>query len=191
MNAKHKFALTFLVSSSLLLMTGASADVRINSVDADNIAGSNIELRGGDVVITASDRSEARITPTGDLLIREKPVPVTGQERGLLKQYSAGIHDIQQHGLEIGQRAVSMVGGMVGTIVADLLTSGDDKQMDRDMKARAEPLKQEARELCDSVRSVKRVQQTLVGELPAFKPYAVIDTDDENDCHVDNDRDVY
>lgn len=190
MNAKHKFALAFLATSGLLLAAGASADVRINSVNADNVMSSNIALRGGDVVITASDDSVARVTPLGDLLIRNKRVAVTDDERKLLKQYSAGIYDIQQHGIEIGERAVNMVGGMVGTLVTDLLGGSDDRQMDRDMKAKAEPIREEALELCTTVKSVRHIQESLADELPAFRPYAVIDTDSEHDCHIDNDNDT-
>ncbi|HEV7164919.1 MAG: hypothetical protein ACHQAZ_09085 [Gammaproteobacteria bacterium] len=185
MNTAHKLILGSLAAASLLFMAGAGADVRINSVNGDNIA-----LRGDDVVITAEDDSEALITPAGDLLIHEKRVALTGEERGLLRQYAAGVHDIQQRGLEIGQHAVDMVGGMVGMLVTDLLTTSGDKQMDHDMKAKAEPLKQEARELCTTVRQVRQIQETLVSELPAFKPYAVIDTDSENDCHVDDHSDA-
>lgn len=185
MNTAHKLILGSLAATSLLFMVGAGADVRIDSVNGDNIA-----LRGDDVVITAEDDSEALVTPTGDLLIHEKRVALTGEERALLRQYAAGVHDIRQRGLEIGQHAVDMVGGMVGMLVTDLLSASDDKQMDRDMKAKAEPLKQEARELCNSVKSVKRLQQSIANELPAFRPYAVIDTDSENDCHVDDHSDA-
>ena len=178
-----KLLFAALAASGLLFAAGAGADVRLNNVNT-----TDIYLRGEDVVITATDMSEALITPAGDLKIGGKPVAVTGDERALLKKYSAGILDIQERGIRIGQHAVDMVGGMVGTLVEDLIANGgDDKKLDKDMKAKAEPLKDEARALCADVRIQKQLQQQIVAELPAFRPYAVIDTDSENNCHVDDD----
>jgi len=180
MNATAKVLSYAFAAAGLLFLAGAHADVRINSVNS-----TDVYLRGQDVVITADDGSEALITPAGDLRIRGRQVAVTGNERVLLKKYSAGILDIQEHGMRIGEHALNMVGGMVGTLVTDLMDGGDDKQMDRDMKAKAEPLKDEARALCADVRIQRQLQQQLVSELPAFRPYAVIDTDSDDDCHVD------
>ena len=183
MHAAHKVLFATLAAAGLLHAAGAGADVRLNNVNT-----TDIYLRGEDVVITATDMSEALITPAGDLKIAGKPVTVTGNERELLKKYSAGILDIQERGVLIGQHAVDMVGGMVGTLVEDLVASdGDDKKLDKDMKAKAEPLKDEARALCTDVRIQKQLQQQIVAALPAFRPYAVIDTDSENNCHVDDD----
>ena len=177
-----KLLFAALAASGLLLAAGAGADVRINNVDSTDIS-----LRGEDVVITASDMSEALITPAGDLRIAGKPVAVNGDERALLKKYSAGMLDIQERGMRIGRHAVDMVGGMVGTLVEDLIADGaDDKKLDKDMKAKAEPLKDEARALCADVKIQKQLQQQIVAVLPAFRPYAVIDTDSENNCHVDD-----
>ncbi len=183
MQATHKVLFAALAASGLLFAGGAGADVRLNNVNS-----TDIYLRGEDVVITARDMSEALITPDGEFRIDGKPVALTGNQRTLLKKYSAGILDIQERGVRIGQHAVDMVGGMVGTLVSDLMSSdSDDAKLDKDMKAKAEPLKDEARELCTDVKIQKQLQQQIVAALPAFRPYAVIDTDSENNCHVDDD----
>lgn len=185
MNSTPKVLFAALIAASLLVLVGARADVRINNVNTTDIA-----LRGEDVVITAGDMSEALITPAGDLRIRGKDVAVTGSQRALLKKYSAGMLDIQERGIRIGQHAVDMVGGLVGTLVEDLVANGaDDKKLDKDMKAKAAPLKDEARALCADVRIQRQLQEQIATELPAFRPYAVIDTDSEHNCHVDNDED--
>ena len=162
----------------------AGADVRIEALDETGII-----LHDDEVIITGRDASEARITPDGALLIRDKIVTVTPQERQLLRQYSQGIHAIEEKGMEVGRQAVGMLGGMVGTLVTDLLNADDDKHMDADMKQKTEPLSQAARALCDQVKSQKALQDAIVAELPAFRPYAVIDTDTEHDCHVDHNED--
>jgi len=187
MNATPKFVIPALTAAGLLVATLAYADVRIDAgIHISQHADSDITLRGDDVLITPDNADQARITPTGDLLIRDKQVPLTGDERALLRKYSAGMRTIQQHGLAIGRHAVDMVGGMVGLLVTDLLSADDGKQMDKDIRAKAEPLKQEAMELCNAVRTQKQLQDAIADELPAFRPYAVIDTDTQDDCHVNN-----
>lgn len=187
MHATSKSVAALLTAAGLMIATVAYADVRLDAdIHISRDDNSDITLRGDDVVITPEDANQARITPTGDLLISDKPVRLTGDERVLLKKYSAGMRAIQQHGIAIGRHAVDMVGGMVGLLVTDLLSASDDKQMDRDMRAKAEPLKQEAMELCSAVRDQKRLQDEIADELPAFRPYAVIDTDTQDDCHIDH-----
>jgi hypothetical protein len=156
-------------------------DIHVDSKD------DNITMRGDDVVIKADDGSEAVVSPAGDLTIRSKSVAVDDYTRKLLRSYVLGIHDIRARGMEIGRSALTMVSGMLGTLVADLVTSGDDsdKQIDKDMRAKVEPLKQQARALCKDVQAERLVQAAIVAKLPAFQPYAVIDTQSEHDCHVD------
>ncbi len=164
----------------------AYADVRVN---AAHHVHSDIGFSGEDVVITADDDSEARITPAGDLFIRGKAVDVNDAQRQLLLRYSHGIRDIEMRGLHIGESAVNMVGGMLGTLVAEALGGADDQEIERQANAKAEPIKQQARALCKDVQAERQVQEQLSAQLPAFKPYAVIDTDSEHDCHID-DREV-
>lgn len=164
-----------------LIAAAAQADVRV-----DAARHSNITFRGDDVVISAADDSEARVTPAGDLYIRDKAVAVDAEQRRLLRQYYGGLKDIEQRGLAIGEHAVNMVGSMLGTLVTSLLVDGDDKDLDHRMKDKAEPLKDEARALCKDVQAERAVQDKISGEIPAFRPYAVIDTDSEHDCHVDD-----
>jgi hypothetical protein len=146
-----------------------------------------ISVHQGDVYITATDGSMARISPTGDLDIRGKAVALSPGQRQLLQHYAAGIRDIQDRGLEIGQHAVQMVGGMLGTLVSSLV-DGDSQELDRRMRAKAEPLKEEARALCKDVKSEKQVQDAIAASLPAFQPYAVIEPHPEHDCHIDDDE---
>lgn len=171
----------------------AAADVRTAAYAGIESAGARtavlgdrtVVMRDGEVVITATDGSQARITPTGNLLIRGGNVSVTSSQRALLQQYSAGIRDIQQRGLNIGESAVGMVGNMLSTLVASALNGGE-QDLDARMRAKAEPLKEQARALCKDVQLQQQLQDRIAAELPAFRPYAVIDTRSEHDCHVDD-----
>lgn len=168
----------------------ARADVRVDAFGHTDSDGIDIVMHGDDVVIVARDDSEARITPAGDLSIRDKRVAVTAGQRQLLRQYSQGIVEIEHKGMEIGRQAVAMVGGMVGTLVTDLLTDDDgDKKLDADMNRKAEPLDQAATEICKDVKAQKLLQDEIAVEIPAFKPYAVIHKDTDEDCHTDHHED--
>jgi hypothetical protein len=159
-----------------------STDLHISSHHVDGV-----HMRGQDVVITARDGSEAIVTPAGDLYIDDRTVAVTADQRKLLSRYTAGIRNIESRGLQIGRDALHMVGGIMGVVVADLFSDGDDKdQIDHDARVAAEPLKREARALCKDVQAERKVQSAIVAQLPAFQPYAVIDTKSDHDCHVDD-----
>ena len=144
----------------------------------------HIDKENGDVVITARDHTQAHITRSGALIIDGRAVAVNTQQRSLLLKYADGIDNIGRQGMQVSTEAVNMVGDFVGVLVSDLLTDTDKNQMDRDVKARAEPLKIAARSLCESVKAQRRLQDDITDEIPAFKPYAVLDQDN---CHVDED----
>lgn len=177
-------AATLLLAAGIGTAKAHPHDIVVNDNDHGQI---HIDDRTGDVVITAEDDSQARITRDGGLIITGKNIAVTAGQRQLLLQYVHGIDTIEHQGMEIGAQAVNMVGGMVGAIIGDLFTDGSDKHVDRDVKDRARPLKDAARSLCTTVQSQEQVQDAIAREIPAFKPYAVIDKDTRDQCHIDND----
>ncbi|MGE5624154.1 MAG: DUF2884 family protein [Bacillota bacterium] len=170
-----------LFGACLAAAATVQADVRMNANRH-----SNISFDGNAVVIAADDDSEARVTSAGDLIIRGKTLTVTAEQRKLLQQYYGGLRDIENRGLAIGEHAVHMVGGMLGGLVEALFDNDDDADLDRRMREKAEPLKEEARALCKDVQTERTVQDEIAGEIPAFKPYAVINTESDHDCHIDN-----
>ena len=146
----------------------------------------SVRMDGDDVVITARDHSEARVTPTGDLYIEDRQVAVSADQRKLLRSYDLGIRNIERRGLQVGRDAQHMVSGIMSVVVADLFSDDADGRIDRDARRVAEPIKQEALALCKDVQAERQVQAAIVAELPAFTPYAVIDTQPDHDCHVDD-----
>jgi hypothetical protein len=147
----------------------------------------SVRMDGDEVVITARDHSEARVTKSGELYIDDKQVVVDGDERKLLSRYNAGVRNIEARGIQIGHDALHMVGGIMGMVVADLFSDDSDGRIDRDARRAAEPIKQEALALCKDVQAERQLQSAIVAVLPAFAPYAVIDTKPDHDCHVDDD----
>lgn len=175
-------ASTGLMAALCLLAAGtAQADVRIHTYDKGRI-----DIKGSDVVITAADGSRAEIAPAGDLKIGGKAVPVTGDQRQLLAQYSQNLRDMEKRGQAAGWKALRMAPAILGTALSDLFTGASGKQIDDDASAAAGPLKEEFLKLCDGVKTERDIQDQISGALPAFKPYAVIqERDTEHNCHAD------
>jgi hypothetical protein len=168
-------------AACLALAATVQADIRVESSRH-----SNIDFQANDLVITNRADDEARISPAGDLVIAGKAVAINPGQRKLLQQYYGGMRDIEHQGLAIGEHALDMVGGMLGTLLTAVLSGDEDKDVDKKMKEKTTPLKDEARALCRDVRDERVLQDKIAGEIPAFKPYAIMDADSEHDCHIDD-----
>ena len=163
----------------------SGADFNVHVLDGHHHT--SVRMDGDEVVITARDHSEARVARSGDLYINDKQVAVNADERKLLSRYNTGVRDIETRGMQIGRDALHMVGGIMSVVVADLFSDDADGRIDRDARRVAEPIKQEALALCKDVQAERQLQAAIAAALPAFQPYAVIDTKPDHDCHVDDD----
>jgi len=179
MKTVSKASLGFSAALCLMAAATAQADVRINTHDHGRI-----DIKGADIVITATDGSRAEIDPAGDLRIRGTDVPVTDTQRQLLVQYSQNLRDMEKRSEAVNQQAWDMAPGILRTALGDLLTGASSKQINDDANKAAKPLKDEVLELCNDVEAERKVQDQISDALPAFKPYAVIHKQDtENNCN--------
>src|SRR5690348_10779507 len=80
----------------------------------------HIRMDRGQVVITADDGSEARVTPAGDFLVGDKAVAVSTEQRTLLKQYNRQILDIEDRGMQIGMQGAKLALNVLGDVFAGL-----------------------------------------------------------------------
>ena len=182
MNTVSKASPGLLAALCLLAVATAQADVRINTHDKGRI-----EIEGADIVITADDGSRAEIDPAGDLKIGGKDVPENDAQRQLLVQYSQNLRAMEERGKAASWKAWRLAPSILATALGDLFTGANDKQIDHDANAAAQPLKEEFLKLCDDVKDERKVQDQISDALPVFKPYAVIhEHDTENNCHADD-----
>src|SRR5579863_6590698 len=119
-----KTGLGIVAGGLALAALSVNADVRI-----DGSQHGQINIHGTDVIITADDDSQARITTAGDLSIRGKAVSLSAAQRSMLQQYSANMREIERRGMDIGAHATELATGIVGAVFADLMT-GDTDQVD-------------------------------------------------------------
>ncbi|HEU4992052.1 MAG TPA: hypothetical protein VFT52_06145 [Luteimonas sp.] len=151
-----------------------------NGVDVD-INGHHYGRKGGH-----DDRPRAEISPAGDLLVDGKTVAVTPAQRALLLEYRGEVLDIAEAGMTIGAKGADIAGDAIGGAIGAIF-SGDTKEMEQRVEAKAEKLKQDAKVLCGRLPAMMATQQKLAASLPAFKPYATMTQEDIDDCADDID----
>ena len=142
------------------------------------LASSNTRLGGGD------DRPAAEITPDGGLVIEGRAVPVDASQRQLLLRYRSHVSDLAIAGAELGLRGAELAASLTGRAIAAAL-SGNEADIEAMAEAEADRIKSEALALCGHVEALIATQTTLADALPAFAPYATMDTDDVSDCRDD------
>jgi hypothetical protein len=185
MKTIQKICIALLTFGCIGAAATAVADVRIDAYDGFD---GHISLQGGDIVITAPDDSEARITDSGDLLIHGDKVAVDETQRTLLRQYVGQVHGLEHQGIKIGSQSVNLAVGVLGEVFSRLYTrlltgDEDDKDIDENAEARAAGLVDAVRGMCDGMKSLEQLQGRIAGSLSAFKPYAVITDRSVGKCY--------
>jgi hypothetical protein len=114
-------------------------------------------------------------------------VDVTPAQRRLLLDYRAEVIRVGETGLEIGSKGADLAGEAIGQAIGSIF-SGDTREMEQRVEARAEQLKQEAKVICGQLPALMETQQRLAASLPAFRPYATLEQKDIDDCMDDLDK---
>lgn len=153
-------------------MQQAAADVR------------NEIIKGNMTLDDGVGKAKAEITPEGDLLIDGKAVTITPEQRRLLINHRALLVKIAISGVEIGLEGVDLAGEAIGETVKGIF-SGDTKNIEKKVEAKAEKIEDSARLLCDQLPLLMASQEKLATSLPEFKPYATMTAEDIDNCHKD------
>lgn len=125
---------------------------------------------------------KAEISPSGDLLIDDKAVPVNDQQRALLLEHRANVVAIAEAGMVIGVRGADLGMKAAGEALKGVF-SGNTDEIEKRIEAEAEKIKADAVVLCNRLPAVLDSQEKLAAALPEFKPYATMTTKDIDDCH--------
>jgi hypothetical protein len=155
--------------------------------DGETIIGSDsggfhhLTLRNGVLTAHSQGSPDAVIDAAGNLSIDGKAVAVTPAQRDLLKKYYADVVAIRQAGIETGKAGAAMAGHAIGAVAAGL-AHGDPDSIGPKIDARAKDIEAKAMVICNSVAALRTDQDAIVAALPAFKPYANIETQEVDDC---------
>jgi hypothetical protein len=167
---------------ALLLLGLAAGPAGAASLHVSLDDSNDITFAGGDVLIR-TDGGEARISPDGDLFVDGRRVRVATRDREDLRSYNASMYWLKERAIDIGAQGVGLAAVALSEALVAIFT-GDEKRVERRVEARADRLKDDARELCEEIRYLESLQHRLASRVAAFRPYAVIEIE-ANDCQVD------
>jgi len=163
-------------------MSKARHELETQNIDIGD--GMRIGVNGGGrhfQIGHASDGSKAQLTPTGDLLIDGKPVPVNAQQRAMLLDYRRQIIAVAETGMAIGVKGADLGGKAVLETFSGLMHGNADEAGKR-IEAQAKVIEAEAHQICTQLPPLLDTQQRLAASLPEFKPYANMTRADVDDC---------
>lgn len=163
-------------------MSKARHELETQNIDIGD--GMRIGVNNGDrhfQIGHASDGSKAQLTPTGDLLIEGKPVPVNAQQRALLLDYRRQIVAVAETGMAIGVKGADLGGKAVLETFSGLMHGNADEAGKR-IEAQAKRIEADAHQICAQLPPLMDTQQRLAASLPEFKPYANMTRADVDDC---------
>ena len=161
----------------LAAVPAGAVHIEMDTGDAD------IEIEGRDVVIETAGR-EARITHDGRLLVDGRQVRVDAAQQRDLVRYNGSMHWIEDTAIDMGVQGAGLAAVAVAEALAAIVHRDEDRA-ERRVEARAEELKESARELCATVRRLETLQNRLAAGVPAFRPFAVLELE-ADDCDVDD-----
>lgn len=138
----------------------------------------------GDVIAYAHGGGNARISAAGELQIAGKPVQVSPAQRQLLQGYHADAVELQKDGIATGAAGLSTGIHALGA-VASGLASGTPDSIDAKVNAKADKVDALARVVCEDLARLYADQGKLTAAIPAFAPYATIESHDVSECHAD------
>ena len=95
------------------------------------------------------------------------------------------VKDIEIKGEQLGEAAAGFATRVVADVFAGLFTGQDENKINKKAEIRANTFKQKALPICKDVQALKQLQDDLAAGIVAFKPYALIEGRDANNCEYD------
>lgn len=144
-----------------------------------------LHIDGQDILIDNHQGDQARIAADGSLSVNGKPVTVTGPQKTMLQRYNRTVMDLKVKGIELGKHAAGFAMRIVGEAIAAVFSGDSEADISRRTNAEVENFKLKALPICEDVQVLKRLQDRLAAEIPAFQPFSVIESKDADDCEHD------
>ncbi|MGA9342487.1 MAG: hypothetical protein WBV61_09185 [Rhodanobacteraceae bacterium] len=133
------------------------------------------------MTIHASGSPDATVSAAGQLQIGDAPVATPEPQRAQLSLYFVQAQALQRDGLAIGKAGAKTALHAIGGVVSGL-AHGDPDRIGPAVEAQAAKVEASVAGLCADLKALKATQDKLAAALPAFKPYAVIDSARADDC---------
>ncbi len=134
----------------------------------------SIQLRDGVAAIQVAGQPDASVTGDGTLSIAGKPVPLTADQRDLLKQYYVHVYKIRSEGIATGKAGAALAGQAMGSVMSGL-AHGNTDQIGKDIQAQASTVTAQAAAICAGLEQLRAAQDAVASQVAAFRPYATLD----------------
>lgn len=153
----------------------ASSSASNGFIHIDPLSFSNDGVR-----ISRAGGPDALVAADGTFKVDGLAVSITPDQRALFKQYYDAAYLMRSHALETGLAGAAVAKTAVGEVLGGLL-QGDTSQIEKNVKASAEGVKQAALKLCGDLEAIGGIEKSLAGFEP-FAPYRFVDDAKVADC---------
>jgi hypothetical protein len=148
-------------------------DLTIITPGYTSLADGGIRLNGDAVTLHARAVPDASIDANGNLEIAGKSIAVDNGARQQLQRYYRGVMTARADGLATGKAGRAMAGNAIKE-VASGLANGRPDQVEAKLNAASEKVQHASGKICQDMQTIKQAQDSLAGQLSAFRPYASI-----------------
>ncbi len=129
------------------------------------------------------DGPDAIVSATGELSIAGKNLPVNPAQKDLVIRYFAAATTLHNDSFATGMAGASTAMTAIGSVVTGL-ADGDPEKIGPAVEAKALKVEAAAHKVCGDVRELIVVQNGLAESLSDFKPYALIDAKNVDECRA-------
>jgi hypothetical protein len=156
---------------STILLLALSAMLAACAMPDFYFMNGKITMIGNLLTLHVSDSPNASISSAGDLNIDGKVVPVTAPQRGLLMLYYQNVEDIRERSTAMSTAMAAAAKEAVKHSDGGKPGLDQKKQLESQATSQSHHL---SHTLCQDEINLKAVQDQLLAQMPAFKPYGTI-----------------
>jgi hypothetical protein len=162
---------------AVLVMTATACS---NESDSDSFTHLS-PLGNGQFAVHRHNGPDAVVSANGELTIDGKVVVLDQAQKVLVTRYFAGARSLRDDGIATGMAGASTALTAISSVVSGL-ANGEPDKIGADVEAKAAKVEASAEKVCVDLRELATTQNALAASLPEFKPYALIDEKEIDEC---------
>jgi hypothetical protein len=171
-----------MINFKILVLAGLVVTATACTAETDTNSFTHLTpLNNRQIAVHRHNGPDAVVSVNGELTIDGKPVALNQAQKELVTRYFAGARTLRDDGLATGLAGASTALTAISSVVTGLASGEPDKIGDA-VEAKAAKVEAQAENLCRDLSKLAETQDALAASLPEFKPYALIEEKEINDC---------
>lgn len=162
-------ALTFSATGCTVETDSDISDAHLRRVDAQHVA------------VSRHNGPEAVVSAGGEISIAGRAVALDPAQKDIAVRYFANANAVRDDGFATGMAGASTALTAISSVVTGL-ASGEPDKIGTAVDAKAAKVQAQAEKLCRDLGELAATQNALAASVPEFKPYALIQTQEVNEC---------